>query len=162
MIKNTKIIIFFGIIACAIIVIGIWQYGATPSTATANNNPIPKIKLQHDDPKTVFLGKITYFENCASCHGKKLQGQANWRALDDDGYLPAPPHDETGHTWHHSDMNLFLLTKYGVGYFTKEEYLTRMPRYETLLTDDEIIAVLSYIKSTWNQQIQQKQNGTNR
>ncbi len=162
--KITQNMIFLGIITCAIIVIMVWQYNdnTKPSAQTSKNNQITKIKLRHADPQTVFLGKVIYFENCASCHGDKLQGQKNWRALDDEGYLPAPPHDETGHTWHHSDTNLFLLTKYGISFFTKEDYLTRMPRYETLLTDDEIIAVLSYIKSTWPQQIQEKQNNTNR
>ena len=112
--------------------------------------------------KQFFQEKLPILKIVLRAMAITLQGQANWRALDEDGYLPAPPHDETGHTWHHSDTNLFLLTKYGVSYFTKEEYLTRMPRYETLLTDDEIIAVLSYIKSTWPQQIQTKQNSTNR
>ena len=27
--------------------------------------------------------------------------------------LPAPPHNETGHTWHHPDEMLFAITKYG-------------------------------------------------
>ena len=158
--RITKNMIFFGIIACAIIVIIMSQYNPTKSVQ-ATNNKITTIKLRHNDPQTVFLGKVVYFENCAACHGDNLQGQKNWRALDAEGYLPAPPHDETGHTWHHSDTNLFLLTKYGVSFFTKEEYLTRMPRYETSLTDDDIIAVLSYIKSTWPQHIQEKQNSTN-
>ncbi|MCH9852639.1 MAG: cytochrome c [Alphaproteobacteria bacterium] len=155
--RITKNIVFFGIIACAIIGIVIWQYNTTKS----GNNNVTTIKLRHNNSQIVSLGKAIYFENCASCHGDNLQGQKNWRTLDAEGYLPAPPHDETGHTWHHSDINLFLLTKYGVSFFTKEDYLTRMPRYETLLTDDEIIAVLSYIKSTWPQHIQEKQNHTN-
>ena len=43
-----------------------------------------------------------------------IRGQINWRQRDSNGYLPAPPHDESGHTWHHSDQYLFLMTKYGL------------------------------------------------
>ena len=45
-------------------------------------------------------GFNNYQEYCASCHGVNLEGQANWRSRNQDGTLPAPPHDETGHTWH--------------------------------------------------------------
>ena len=70
--------------------------------------------LKHKDAAVVSLGKQVYAQNCASCHGVALEGQANWQQRDADGYLPAPPHDETGHTWHHPDSYLFLLTKYGI------------------------------------------------
>ena len=64
--------------------------------------------------------------------------------------MPAPPHNERGHTWHHTDHLLFDLTKYGVEKIVKmENYKSNMPAYESVLSDDEIIAVLSYIKSTW-------------
>ena len=63
--------------------------------------------------------------------------------------MPAPPHDVTGHTWHHSDNYLFLITKYGVEEILGEKYPNNMPAYKDILTDDEIISALSYIKSTW-------------
>ena len=49
-----------------------------------------------------------YAENCASCHGAKLEGQPDWRSPGPDGVMPAPPHDRTGHTWHHGDGMLFV------------------------------------------------------
>ena len=55
------------------------------------------ISLHHKDSAIVDLGKVIYAEHCASCHGVFLEGQANWRQRDAGGYLPAPPHDETGH-----------------------------------------------------------------
>ena len=58
-------------------------------------------------------GAALYAENCASCHGADLEGQPNWREANADGTLPAPPHDETGHTWHHDDAYLFDYTKHG-------------------------------------------------
>ena len=103
------------------------------------------ISLQHKDRDSVELGKAIYAENCASCHGVVLEGQANWRQRDAEGYLPAPPHDERGHTWHHSDSYLFLMTKYGIEEMIGKSYPNNMPVFEDKLTDDEIIAALSYI-----------------
>ena len=119
------------------------------------------ISLQHKDHAVVNLGKSIYAENCASCHGVVLEGQANWRQRDAEGYLPAPPHDETGHTWHHPDSYLFLMTKYGIEKMIGKSYPNNMPAYEDKLTDDDIIAALYYIKSTWSGRIQRQHDQTN-
>ncbi len=119
------------------------------------------ISLQHKDRAVVDAGKATYAENCASCHGVVLEGQANWRQRDAEGYLPAPPHDESGHTWHHPDSYLFLMTKYGIEEMIGKSYPNNMPVFEDKLTDDEIIAALSYIKSTWSGRIQLKHDQIN-
>ena len=119
------------------------------------------IRLQHKDHAVVNLGKAIYAENCASCHGVVLEGQANWRQRDAEGYLPAPPHDERGHTWHHPDSYLFLMTKYGIEKMIGKSYPNNMPAYEDKLTDDDIIAALSYIKSTWSGRIQRQHDQTN-
>ena len=52
------------------------------------------------------LGQDVYAANCASCHGADLKGQPDWQIPDDNGILPAPPHDASGHTWHHGDAML--------------------------------------------------------
>jgi mono/diheme cytochrome c family protein len=96
----------------------------------------------------IEAGQALYAENCASCHGAELEGQPDWRRRLDNGRMPAPPHDETGHTWHHSDRNLFIVTKGGVGAVVPG-YESDMPAFEEVLTDDVIANVLSYIKSTW-------------
>jgi len=98
--------------------------------------------------KQLRLGKKVYAENCASCHGVNLEGQPDWKRRLDNGRMPAPPHDETGHTWHHSDRNLFIVTKSGLAAIVPG-YESDMPAFEALLTDAEIAAVLAYIKSTW-------------
>ena len=119
------------------------------------------ISLQHKDRAVVDVGKAIYAENCASCHGVVLEGQANWRQRDVEGYLPAPPHDERGHTWHHPDSYLFLMTKYGIEEMIGKSYPNNMPVFEDKLTDDDIIAALSYIKSTWSGRIQRQHDQTN-
>ena len=69
-------------------------------------------------------GYSNYQEYCASCHGVNLEGQANWRSRNEDGTLPAPPHDETGHTWHHETEMLFEYTKL-VGQVTLEAVVVK-------------------------------------
>lgn len=119
------------------------------------------VSLMPDDSAVVALGKGVYAANCASCHGINLEGQADWRQRDAAGYLPAPPHDENGHTWHHSDNYLFVMTKYGLEKMMGKKYANNMPAYEGRLNDDEIIAVLSYIKSTWPMRIRRQHDEIN-
>lgn len=112
--------------------------------------------LRPGDQSLVALGANLYAENCASCHGANLEGQVeDWRSPGPDGLMPAPPHDETGHTWHHPDEILFKITKLGIVKAANlTGYKSAMPAYEGTLTDEEIIAVLSFIKSTWPDEIQ--------
>ena len=106
------------------------------------------ILLKPTDTLLTSLGRSVYPNYCASCHRVNLEGQPNWRHRDIYGYLPAPPHDETGHTWHHSDENLFLTIKYGIKEMIGKKYQNNMPAYKDVITDTEIIAVLSLIKFT--------------
>ncbi|WP_299030220.1 cytochrome c [uncultured Sulfitobacter sp.] len=118
-----------------------------------------RVILRDNDLAIVALGISVYEANCASCHGADLEGQTNWRSPGEDGRLPAPPHDKTGHTWHHDGDTLFQLTKYGVGALINyQDYVSNMPIYEGVLSDEEIIAVLSYIKSTWPEEIRARHN----
>lgn len=111
----------------------------------------------HQDAQIVARGAVIYAENCAKCHGAELQGQAQWRLRDADGFLPAPPHDETGHTWHHPDQVLFDITKYGSTEMVGKGYQSNMPGFEGQLSDAQIGEVLAFIKSTWPSDIVQMQ-----
>lgn len=113
------------------------------------------------DAELVALGRQVYAQNCASCHGLGLGGEPDWRTRGPDGALPAPPHDETGHTWHHPDQQLFDITKYGVEKFAPEGYVSNMPAYQDVLTDREIWASLAYIKSRWPEDVRLKQQARN-
>jgi mono/diheme cytochrome c family protein len=93
-------------------------------------------------------GRSLYKTNCASCHGAQLEGQPDWMSRLPNGRLPAPPHDETGHTWHHSDAQLFRIVKEGLGAIAPG-YETDMPALADRMSDDEIRAVIDYIKSNW-------------
>ena len=131
------------------------------SLSSATKKAEKSVSLLPKNHSVTNSGKLVYAENCASCHGMALEGQANWRQRDPDGYLPAPPHDKTGHTWHHSDSYLFLMTKYGIEKMIGRKYPNNMPAYKDKLTDEEIIAALSYIKSTWPSRIQRHHDQIN-
>lgn len=120
-------------------------------------------RLRPDDAAVVAEGRTVYRQHCASCHGAALEGEANWRTPDADGYLPAPPHDRTGHTWHHPEELLFRITRLGtVKAANLPDHKSRMPGFEGVLDDDEIVAVLSFIKSTWPEQIRMRHDAMSR
>jgi mono/diheme cytochrome c family protein len=97
----------------------------------------------------IAQGRQVYEAHCAACHGAELQGQPDWRTALPSGRLPAPPHDASGHTWHHSDAVLFRIVKEGTAAVVGGGYESDMPSFGDVLSDAEIQAVLAYIKSTW-------------
>lgn len=114
------------------------------------------VRIDPTDSAQVEKGKRIYAEVCASCHGASLEGQPNWQRRMPNGRLPAPPHDASGHTWHHADEWLFRVTKYGAGAYPTD-YQTDMPAFERRLTDEEIASSLAFIKSAWPADIRIKQ-----
>jgi mono/diheme cytochrome c family protein len=99
--------------------------------------------------QTIAQGQAIYAEHCASCHGANLEGQPDWQEPLATGRMPAPPHDETGHTWHHPDSVLFNIVKKGTAAVVGGGYESDMPPFEGILSDDDISAVLVFIKSRW-------------
>ena len=119
------------------------------------------VELRPDDPVYVKRGQKIYMDQCASCHGVNLEGQDGWRDKMVDGMRLAPPHDISGHTWHHPDALLFKLTKYGFAAMIGSDYKVSLPIYDGLIKDEEIISALSYIKSTWPDDVRQIQDKIN-
>lgn len=120
-----------------------------------------------DDPAAFGAARITrgkqiYDTHCASCHGAKLEGQPNWRQRLPDGKFPAPPHDASGHTWHHPDALLFNITKNGIEPHAPPGHRSDMPAFGQRLPDEDIHAVLAYIKSTWPEETRKRQAEVNR
>ena len=109
------------------------------------------------DSDAIALGRQVYEIECASCHGVNLEGQADWQEPNLDGSFRAPPHDETGHTWHHNDAYLVESTKLGGARLPASQGVSAMPAYENILSDEQIGAVLAYIKSTWPSDIRVSQ-----
>ncbi|WP_419693614.1 c-type cytochrome [Mesorhizobium muleiense] len=124
-----------GIVAALLGVVALaltWLFGARPGEAAA-----------------IARGRQVYAAHCVSCHGVNLEGQPDWKRLLPSGRMPAPPHDASGHTWHHPDGVLFRITKEGPGAVVGNGYESDMPGFGEVLGDEEIRAVLTFIKSTW-------------
>ena len=125
--------------------------GATPTAVT-----LPAL-----DPNQVARGRQVYVQNCVRCHGQNAEGAPNWQQPDARGDLPPPPHDDSGHTWRHSDAQLAEIIRNGLrDRFNKTPELT-MPPFKGQLTDEEIAAVITYFKSLWSpehQAYQEEQN----
>jgi mono/diheme cytochrome c family protein len=106
------------------------------------------------DPRNVdqvASGKIIYERHCASCHGANLEGEPDWKSRNAKGRMPAPPHGDSGHTWHHADDILFGIVKVGVNPpYAPPGYESDMPAFGVTLTDPQIWDVLAYIKSRWS------------
>ena len=136
-------------------VIGVlgWQQlrGTTPANWIAT-----------DDRTVLAQGREVYDRYCASCHGANLEGQPDWTKRLPSGRMPAPPHDPSGHTWHHPSEQLFGIVKDGVEPYAPPGYQSDMPGFDGTLSDGEIRAVLAYIRSTWPEDVQRRHQARER
>jgi len=148
--KSLRILVFGLVCILFILTAGLLNGTATAREKTA--------EADHRDTQQLERGQMIYNKFCAACHGENLEGQADWRKRKPDGKLPAPPHDETGHTWHHPDDVLFGITKHGlVPPNAPANYESDMPAWSNTLKDSDIWAVLAYIKSHWPTKTQEMQ-----
>ena len=117
------------------------------------------------DGRDLDRGENLYGEHCAACHGANLEGQPDWKTPDENGVLPAPPHDKTGHTWHHDNDLLFQYTKFGGQEALAKRgivgFKSGMPGLAEALSDEDIWDVLAYIRSTWPKRVQDIQKMRN-
>lgn len=136
----------------------LWWY-ARPGSGAQALQATAKVSWVADvtNRSQVDQGREVYARACASCHGANLEGQPGWKTKLSDGRYPAPPHDQSGHTWHHPDRVLFDITKFGGQATGPAGFLSGMPAFKDLLTDAEIVATLAFIKSSWPEQIRDRQ-----
>lgn len=99
--------------------------------------------------EAIATGRAVYEAYCAACHGAQFEGHSDWQSPLPSGRLPAPPHDASGHTWHHPDGILLRIIRNGSAAVVGNGYESDMPGFGDVLTDAEIRAVLAFIKSTW-------------
>jgi mono/diheme cytochrome c family protein len=130
---------------------------ALSPTASPTPAPLPTL-----DSNRVARGRQVYVQQCASCHGQDAEGAPNWEQPDARGDLPPPPHDDSGHTWRHSDAQLAQIIRDGLrDPFNKTPELT-MPAFKDRLSDEEIVAVIAYFKSLWSPEHRRFQDEQNR
>ncbi len=108
-------------------------------------------------PERVAAGQAVYTQHCAACHGVQLEGHPDWTTRRADGRLPAPPHNDEGHTWHHPSELLFGIVKHGlVPPYAPAGYASDMPAFGQQLSDEQIWAVLAYIRSQWSAPVRER------
>ena len=100
------------------------------------------------DAASIRRGAAVYGANCASCHGARGEATPDWKRPDAHGDYPPPPHDSTGHTWHHADGLLYRIVATGVTDRTSRRP-SRMPGFGAVLTDAEIRDVITYLRTLW-------------
>jgi mono/diheme cytochrome c family protein len=105
----------------------------------------------------VAQGKQVYLTRCASCHGSDLKGEQGWPQRRPTGVMPAAPLDQSGQAWQRDDQWLFTTIKHGGQATASSGSTSYMPAFGGGLTDADIWAVISYIKSTWPKHIQDAQ-----
>lgn len=125
------------------------RFGPVSATDMETPNPPAGHFANADDTSTVAAGKVLYMHVCASCHGKRLQGQPLWQLEDRYFGQRAPAHDQTGHTWAHSDEDLFRMTRDGRFPGTPPSNDSHMPAFGKSLSDEQILSVIAFIKATW-------------
>jgi mono/diheme cytochrome c family protein len=127
------------IVAVAVVIVG------AAVACSAEIGPEASMPLPEGlDPTAVAHGETLYVRYCASCHGIDLSGDPDWMTPNADGSYPPPPHDSTGHTWHHSDGLLLEIVRDGSPFAR-----SNMPAFGSILADDDIMAIIEYFKAHW-------------
>lgn len=133
----TLVLLFLIVAACS--TSDVAPVSIAPFDFGSDAPPVPNLDLDR-----VAAGEILYQQNCAACHGVDLAGQENWKSRDADGFLPAPPQDSSGHTWHHADELILEIVSEGLDLGP-----SRMPTFGSQLSEEEISSIVEFLKSTW-------------
>lgn len=114
---------------------------------------VEAIPTINPDNSQLALGQRNYNTYCAHCHGYGGDGQPVETAEQTErlGYHTVPLHNSAGHTWQHPDQLLFETIKYGVESPTN---LYTMTPFGELLSDNEIFAIIDYLRLWWTDEQQ--------
>lgn len=137
----------FSLILIILLVAACSKAPTPPPPAEVPTESPRRALLIASDP-ALNLGQQVYNLRCAHCHGYNGEGQLantieNTMTL---GMLTIPPHDSTGHTWQHPDQLLIRTIREGIS-----NPLDQFPMepYASVMTDEEIRAVIAYMRLWW-------------
>ncbi len=125
--------------------------GASDEPVVINGIAVPPVPTLN--PQRIADGAQLYAQYCAACHGAELKGAPNWKQPLATGSYPPPPHDDTGHTWHHPDEQLMAIVNNG----GDPAYNGTMPAFGEILTIDQTTAIFDFIKSRWGREEREHQ-----
>jgi len=131
-------------LAMGVALLMFWRAPSAGSPVVINDTAVPPVPALASD--RVTRGATLYAQNCARCHGANLEGVPDWKKPLPDGSLPPPPHDSSGHTWHHPDSLLLSIIANG----GDPAYKGIMPAFKDKLTEAEMVSILEFIKSKWD------------
>lgn len=103
----------------------------------------PAVKRDYN-PERTANGKRLFLELCFMCHGKKGEGDPDWKTPGEDGKYKAPPLNGTGHAWHHPMKFLHDYIKNG-----SVEKGGSMTGFGGALSDTEIEDIILWLQSKW-------------
>lgn len=128
-----------------------------PTLVNQYGTPVPAVPTL--DANQVARGKQVYQASCARCHGENGVGAPNWKTPDAQLNYPPPPHNDDGHTWHHSDRVLYEAIRDGLRDPLKPDSPLRMPAFGKPalsgaegLSEANMRDVIAYLKSLWNRE----------
>lgn len=144
------------LVVTAMVLIGVAFTLVYPHLSERSEEPL----LDWENTAVVARGATLYAEQCSSCHGY-IGGSQNTNDMNNIR-VSAPSHGAEGHTWEHPDFALVQLTKTGeVADLCRDVSESEMPEFGQALSDREIVDVLSYIKSTWSENIRVRHDEIN-
>lgn len=107
----------------------------------------PTVKIPEDnffdirDQNLIVVGKKVYAQHCVACHVINLDSKAS--------LLNGMTHARSiSAASNHTNAELFQIVKNGLNH-SHHGKDTKMPAFRKFLSDNEIIAVVTYMRSTW-------------
>ena len=150
MVSQRTIIIGFALVCVLALAVFAIRTGSRPALTAIDRADVTNVQL-------VAQGKLIYATRCAACHGGDLQGEPGWPTPRPNNVMPASPLDARGTTWQRTDQWLFTTIKQGGQATASPGATSLMPAFGGGLTDAEIWAVISYLKSSWPEDTQTAQ-----
>lgn len=151
--KYSWLKLIFGFLIALLLGLLVWQFQASRVSKPVVINGTAVAPLTTLDPTLRAQGATLYQQYCTPCHGANLEGAPDWKKPLADGSLPPPPHDDSGHTWHHPDFLLLQIMAQG----GQPLYDGVMPGFGDQLTPDEMRAILEFMKSRWSRESREYQ-----
>ena len=137
-----------GIVLATLILVSLAALACSSSSDGSSTSPA----TSEPPARASRTGQEIFSTTCVACHGASGEGQPDWHIPKADGTLPAPPLNGNGHTWHHSDGFLYRYVKNGGKMLetpSLPDFKSGMPAFGEQLSHEEIVNVLTYVKSLW-------------